>query len=213
MSIAITPNGKTAYVANYGSGTVTVLSIATDRATGQVEVGKMPQTVLVTPDGKTAYVANFGSNSVSPIDTATNKPGPAIAVGSEPYALAIVPHHQSIYVVNYGSGTVTPISTATNKAGRAVRCRHRPRSRLPSPLTVRRRWWPTRGRTARPGSTRPPARSSTSPVGNAPVSVLIETLVEGQPHSHYASYKPSDKIDVIWTIAAAVCDNNAFRVG
>jgi YVTN family beta-propeller protein len=209
MSIAITPNGKTAYVANYGSGTVTVLSIATDRATGQVEVGKMPQTVLVTPDGKTAYVANFGSNSVSPIDTATNKPGPAIAVGSEPYALAIVPHHQSIYVVNYGSGTVTPISTATNKAGRAVRVGTDPES-IAFAADGETALVANEGSNSETRIDTATGASSTSPVGNAPVSVLIETLVEGQPHSHYASYKPSDKIDVIWTIAAAVCDNNAF---
>ena len=178
MSIAITPNGQTAYVANYGSGTVTAIATATDRVTAQIEVGRMPQAVLVTPDGKTAYVANFGSNSVSPIDTATNKAAPAIAVGSEPYALAIVPQHQSMYVVNYGSGTVTPVSTATNKAGRAVRVGTEPESVA----------FTADGGTAvvaNEGSNNDTTIdtatgvSSTSPVGNAPVSVLIIVVTYG----------------------------------
>ena len=138
-------------------------------------------------------MANFGSNSVSPIDTATDKAGPPIAVGSEPYALAIVPHHQSMYVVNYGSGTVTPISTATNKAGRAIRVGTDPESIAFS----------ANGETAvvaNEGSNSDTeidtatGASSTAPVGNAPVSVLIEVIV------------PSHGVTL--GDVATICDNN-----
>jgi YVTN family beta-propeller protein len=208
MSIAITPSGKTAYVANFGSGTVTVLATATDRAIAQVEVGKMPQVVLITPDGKTAYVANFGSNSVSPIDTATNKAGPAIAVGSEPYALAFVPHHQSMYVVNYGSGTVTPISTATNKVGRAVRVGTDPES-ISFIANGDTAVVANEGSNSETRIDTTTDASSTAPVGNAPVSVLIESLIAGHLYSHYGSYNPWDVPPVLWSIVAIVCDNNA----
>lgn len=133
----------------------------------------MPQAVLVPPDGRTAYVANFGSRSVTPISTATNKAGPAIGVGSEPYVLAMAPHHQVMYVVNYGSGTVTPVSTATGKAGRAVRVGTDPESIA----------FTANGGTAvvaNEGSDNETkidtatGASATAPVGNAPVSVLIE---------------------------------------
>jgi len=135
----------------------------------------MPQAVLVSPDGKTAYVANFGSNSVSPIDTATNKAGPAIAVGSQPYALAMVPHHRSMYVVNYGSGTVTPVSTATNKAGRAVRVGTDPES-IAFTANGGTAVVANEGSGNDTGIDTATSASATAPVGNAPVSVLVEQL-------------------------------------
>lgn len=177
-ALAITPNGQTVYVANHDSGTVTAIATATDRVTAQIEAGKMPQAVVVSPDGKTAYVANFGSHSVSPIATATNRAGAAIPVGSGPLVLAMAPHHQSLYVVNYGSGTVTPISTATDKAGRPIRVGTHPQSIAFS----------ANGGTAvvaNEGSNSDTTidtatgGASTSPVGNAPVSVLIIVVTYG----------------------------------
>ena len=80
--VAITPDGKTAYVTNDGSGSVTPIDTATNTAGTAIAVGRSPFGVAITPDGKTAYVANFNSGSVTPIDTATNTPGTPIAVGS-----------------------------------------------------------------------------------------------------------------------------------
>ncbi|MGC8628577.1 MAG: YncE family protein, partial [Acidimicrobiales bacterium] len=37
-AIAITPNGKTAYVANYSSGTLTPIDVATDKALRPVRI-------------------------------------------------------------------------------------------------------------------------------------------------------------------------------
>src|SRR5438105_8463134 len=59
--VAITPDGKTAYVANSGSNTVTPITLATNTAGSAIAVGSGPAWVAITPDGKTAYVANSGS--------------------------------------------------------------------------------------------------------------------------------------------------------
>ena len=58
VAIAITPDGKTAYVANRGSGTVTPIKIATNKALKQIKVGIDPGALAITPDGKTVYVVN-----------------------------------------------------------------------------------------------------------------------------------------------------------
>ena len=58
QGIAITPDGKTAYVANYRAGTVTPIQIATNKALPAITVGNAPQTIAITPDGKTVYVVN-----------------------------------------------------------------------------------------------------------------------------------------------------------
>ena len=74
-AVAITPDGKTAYVANFSSGSVTPIDTATNTPGTAIPVGTDPVGVAITPDGKTAYVTNVGSNSVTPIDTATNTAG------------------------------------------------------------------------------------------------------------------------------------------
>ena len=119
-AIAVTPDGRTAYVANYGSGSVTPIDTATRKAGPPITVGANPEAIAVTPDGRTAYVADFGSGSVTPIDTATGQAGPPITVGTNPRAVAITPDGRTVYVLDWGSAAVTPISTATNRAGRPI---------------------------------------------------------------------------------------------
>ena len=55
--IAITPDGKTAYVAS-GPGTVTPINTATNTPGKKIPVGRGPVWIAITPDGKTAYVAS-----------------------------------------------------------------------------------------------------------------------------------------------------------
>ena len=47
VAIAITPKGKTAYVANSGSGTVTPISIATNTAGPPIPVGSVPGAIAI----------------------------------------------------------------------------------------------------------------------------------------------------------------------
>jgi YVTN family beta-propeller protein len=75
VAIAITPNGKTAYVANIDPGTVTPIRTATNTALKAIKVGPGPAAIAITPNGKTAYVANDGigevlGHTVTPLRTA-----------------------------------------------------------------------------------------------------------------------------------------------
>jgi len=54
LAVAITPDGKTAYIANPLSGTVTPISTATNKALKPITVGSVPDAIVITPDGKTA---------------------------------------------------------------------------------------------------------------------------------------------------------------
>ena len=129
-AIAITPDGKTAYVVagavaagTCGQGTpsdtVTPIRTATGKALKAIKVGKDPDVIAITPNGKTAYVIT--SSGVVPINTATNKAGKAIKAGSGPGAIAITPDGKTAYVASVRSDTVTPIRTATNTALKAIR--------------------------------------------------------------------------------------------
>jgi len=89
--IAVTPDGKTAYVTSYNDGTVIPISTATNTAGPPIRTGTNPSDIAITPDGETAYASNKGSGTVTPIDTATSTPGTPIPAGPGPGPIAIAP--------------------------------------------------------------------------------------------------------------------------
>ena len=123
-AIAITPDGKTAYVANEGSNTVTPITFATGTAGTPIPVGNSPVAIAITPDGQTAYVVNTSSDSVTPITVATGTAGTPITVGLAPEGIAITPDGTTAYVVSNSASTDTPITipitVASNTAGTPI---------------------------------------------------------------------------------------------
>ncbi|GAA4170260.1 putative Ig domain-containing protein [Gryllotalpicola koreensis] len=117
--IAVTPNGRTAYVTNWISHTVSIVDTATMRQTGTVSgyTGTGPYGAIVSADGQTLYVADWGSNSVIVVNTATNTQTGVISgyTGKGPRQLALSPDGTTLYVTNYSNDSVSVISTATKK--------------------------------------------------------------------------------------------------
>jgi YVTN family beta-propeller protein len=92
--VAVTPDGKTAYVTNFGSGTVSTINVKTrTKNLDDIPVGQNPATVEVTPDGKTVLVANNSSGSMSTIEVKTRTQNPTdIPVGGPlPAGIAVTP--------------------------------------------------------------------------------------------------------------------------
>jgi YVTN family beta-propeller protein len=110
----------TAFVVNYGSGTVTPVDLVSKRAGAPIMVGTGPRAIAITPGGRTAYVANSGSGTVTPINTITGRAGRPIRVGRDPRAIAITPGGRTAYALDWGSAEVTPIDTATDRAGAPI---------------------------------------------------------------------------------------------
>jgi YVTN family beta-propeller protein len=91
-SVAITPSGQKAYVANAVSGTVSVIDATTGQPTRVILVGTEPFSLVLTPDGNKLYVGNLSSNTVSVINTATDTVVRTIALPAgnpKPMALAV----------------------------------------------------------------------------------------------------------------------------
>ncbi len=127
-TIAITPNGSTAYLLSATTDTVTPIDTATNTPSTPIPVGRIPNGVAITPNGTTVYVSNLNDNTVTPINTATNTAGTPIPVGRSPEGIAITPNGATAYVANFGGfdNTVTPINTATNTAGTPIPVGHQP---------------------------------------------------------------------------------------
>jgi YVTN family beta-propeller protein len=107
-------SARDVYVANSGSGTVSVINSSTNAVVAAVAIGKEPVDVAITPDGRYAWVVDGSGNSVYVIDTKTRAvvQGP-IAVGKAPRGIAITPNGGRAYVTNSGDDTVTVLNTAT----------------------------------------------------------------------------------------------------
>ena len=80
--MAITPDGKHAYVVDGIGGAVSVITTATGAVSARITVGKVPIRVAFTPDGKHAYVTNSLDGTVSVITTATGAVSAPITVGN-----------------------------------------------------------------------------------------------------------------------------------
>ncbi len=141
MAVAVAPDGKSVYVTNSASSTVSEYTI--DPTTGTlspknpatVPAGGDPEAVAVRPDGKDAYVANRNDNSVSQytIDPTTGTLSPenpaTVPAGGHPEAVAVSPDGKSVYVTNDAAnsvsqytidpttGTLSPKNPATVPAG------------------------------------------------------------------------------------------------
>lgn len=112
--VALTPDGKTVYVSNQISNTVTIISTATNSVTGRIAVGQIPLGLAVTVDGKLLYVANGADSTVSVISTATNSVTATISGLAGPEGLVVTPDGNSVLVANTASNTVSTIAVSSN---------------------------------------------------------------------------------------------------
>ena len=129
-AIAITPDGKTAYIADEHPATVTPVATATNTPGQPIEIGGFPWAIAITPDGRTAYIVDLpaygrGRTTVVPVATATDTPGRPIKISNVAglsAAIAITPDGKTAYVVTgaHGGTTVTPVATATGTPGKPI---------------------------------------------------------------------------------------------
>ena len=105
VAIAVSPNGTSAYVVNFFTGTVSQYTI--DSSTGSLSpktpatvtaaAGPGPAGIAVSPDGKSVYVTNTSDNAVSQftINSTTGalspKTPPTVAAGGDPTGIVVAP--------------------------------------------------------------------------------------------------------------------------
>ena len=119
LALAVTPDGRTVYAVSWLAGTVTPITVGTNRAGPPVRTGSYPVAITMAPGGRTAYVVNFGSNTVTPVSTSTNTAGRPIPAGQAPSSIAITPDGRTGYVADGDTDVLTPIRLATGTPGTA----------------------------------------------------------------------------------------------
>jgi len=100
--VVIHPNGKYAYVSNYGEKTISVISVETHTVIGTIELPfSHPSGFRIHPDGCTAYVTQPANSCISVIDLETFKQKEEpIKIDAEPVGISINPTGTLAYITD-----------------------------------------------------------------------------------------------------------------
>jgi len=123
--VAISPDGRLAYVARRDAGVVSVLDTSINKVLAEVPIpAGPPQYIAFAPDGRRAYVSVYNAdltiNAVAVLDTRTTKLLETIPVNKKPYALAVSPDQKYVYVPSHDSAVIDIIDIAANKVVQSV---------------------------------------------------------------------------------------------
>src|SRR5208283_5133317 len=120
--VTVAKDGKSFYVSNWGSDSVSVIDLIAKKEAQQIQVGKLPEAMELTGDGRRLYVANTNSDSVSVIETASDKVAQTIdlsfkglPLGAAPTGLALSPDGDSLYVSMAGINADAVVDLKNNK--------------------------------------------------------------------------------------------------
>ena len=89
VGMALSPDGKTAYVGLGRANHVAVVDVASRQVKGYVLVGKRAWGLAVSRDGKRLYVANGLSDDLSIVDTQSLKATRTLKVGRVPHTVVV----------------------------------------------------------------------------------------------------------------------------
>jgi YVTN family beta-propeller protein len=110
--VAVSGDERLAYVANCGSGTVSVIDLVARKETSGITIGGVPMGMALTRDGKTLYATNRTANGVAVIDTANAKVKRIIEISGQPVRAAFTPDERLLLVTLIESGELAVIDLA-----------------------------------------------------------------------------------------------------
>lgn len=118
--VAVTPDGGRAFVANIGSGSVTVIDLKAKKHLKDIATGAGAEGVAVTPDGRQVWVTNRAADTVTVVDAATLEPLGSLPSAKFPIRAEATPDGQRVLVSNAHSGDLSVFTTADRKLERRI---------------------------------------------------------------------------------------------
>jgi YVTN family beta-propeller protein len=113
--VVATLDEKKLYIANIGSGSVSIVDRAADRVR-HVKTGEGAEGIDASPDGKEIWVTNRGANTVSVIATGSDEVVASFDSGGRmPIRVKLTPDGKQALVSNAQSASVTVFDVATRK--------------------------------------------------------------------------------------------------
>jgi YVTN family beta-propeller protein len=108
------PDGKKIYTANIFSNTVSIIDIATGKAT-HIAVGARPEGLDVSPSGRELWVSHTEDGGLSIVDTETGKVKDTLKVGQMPIRVKFTPDGKRVLVSDAKAGELIIYDAETRK--------------------------------------------------------------------------------------------------
>ncbi len=113
--VVATPDGRRAFVANIGSGSVTVVDLVERRKVRDVPTGAGAEAIAVSPDGKQVWVGNRAADTLTVMDAATLEVLAQIPCPGFPIRMALTPDGKRVLVSCARSGEVAVFDGSSRK--------------------------------------------------------------------------------------------------
>lgn len=113
--VALSPDGKTLYAANWSGDDVSEIDLETGKLRRRIPVADTPRGLWPTADGKTLWVAGFGAGDLERVDLATGKVKRAFKSGGALRHLVADEKRHLLYASDMGKDCVWVTDMRTNK--------------------------------------------------------------------------------------------------
>ena len=123
--IAVSSDGKTAYVAEMGGNRIHVVNLD-DFSVTYIPIGSNPRAIVLSPDNSMMYVTMNLSGKVASWNLSTNKAGKTVKTGKAARSLAISDDGSALFVVNFVSDTVSKVRTSDMKTVQTLKVCNEP---------------------------------------------------------------------------------------
>lgn len=118
--VVLSRDGRRAYTANIGSGSVTLLDLAARRAVKTVTTGRGPEAIDLSPDGRELWAADRTLNYVTVLDAATLDSLASMPTGAFPNRLRFTPDGRWVLVSNANASTLSIYDARTRALAAAI---------------------------------------------------------------------------------------------
>ncbi len=113
--VVVSPKYGRAFVANIGSGSVTVIDLKTFTKLVDLPTGAGAEGIDISPDEKEVWISNRAANTVSVIETALPKVVATLESRDFPIRVKFTPDGKHVLVSNARSGDIAIFDAATKK--------------------------------------------------------------------------------------------------
>lgn len=124
--VVLSNDRSRAFVANIGSGSLTVIDLVGNKRVRNIPTGAGAEGIDMTPDGKEVWVTNRGANTVSVIDVMTLEITATLESESFPIRAKVTPDGKYVLVSNAQSGDVAVFDARGKKEVRRVKMEFSP---------------------------------------------------------------------------------------
>jgi YVTN family beta-propeller protein len=118
--VAVSRDGRRAFTANIGSGTVSVVDLEAARKLRDIAVGGRPEGIALSADGRTLWVGDLEGARVQAYDAASFERLGEVATGPIPIRVLASPDGRLIVASNMGDGSLTVIDAASRRVLRRI---------------------------------------------------------------------------------------------